>query len=349
MARKPKPTATAAIAEAAPPDDPSTEHRLEGLEPDNLLAFLALLGLLRALESARPRWRPRARWDLDRPPVRPVLVLCEPQSRAAVGEAAVEGCAAIAQHFQFGDNKDLNFSTTQSRALLQEASNAGAVRAELYSALASDAAVKDDEDCIQATPLCLLFGQGHQHFLDRLAKVPNLPSPPARGSGKASVDVSPSACIAEAVFKPWQREDPTFSFRWDPHEDVRYSLRFNDPTDAKTKERTQHGANRLAAIGFTAITVAPSTREGRVRLAARGVQANKNGVSLAWPIHRSPASFAALKALLADPRLWRSELALLGVEEIRRTRRISQGKFMNWTRAEPLTIDEGVGRDWLLA
>ena len=26
-------------------------HRLEGLEPDNLLAFLALLGLLRALED----------------------------------------------------------------------------------------------------------------------------------------------------------------------------------------------------------------------------------------------------------------------------------------------------------
>jgi len=35
-------------------------HRLEGLEPDNLLAFLALLGLLRSLETARPAWRPRA-------------------------------------------------------------------------------------------------------------------------------------------------------------------------------------------------------------------------------------------------------------------------------------------------
>lgn len=27
-------------------------HRLEGLEPDNLLAFLALLGTLRSLEGA---------------------------------------------------------------------------------------------------------------------------------------------------------------------------------------------------------------------------------------------------------------------------------------------------------
>ena len=31
-------------------------HRLERLEPDNLLAFLALLGLLRTLQAARPQW-----------------------------------------------------------------------------------------------------------------------------------------------------------------------------------------------------------------------------------------------------------------------------------------------------
>jgi hypothetical protein len=31
---------------------------------------------------------------------------------------------------------------------------------------------------IQPTPLCLQFGQGHQHFLERLADVPRQPSPP---------------------------------------------------------------------------------------------------------------------------------------------------------------------------
>ena len=53
-------------------------HRLAGFEPDNLLAFLALLGLLRSLESARPTWRPRAAWDLDRAPLRPILLFAEP-------------------------------------------------------------------------------------------------------------------------------------------------------------------------------------------------------------------------------------------------------------------------------
>lgn len=34
---------------------------------------------------------------------------------------------------------------------------------------------------IDPTPLRLLFGQGHQHFLDRLARVPAQPAPPPRG------------------------------------------------------------------------------------------------------------------------------------------------------------------------
>ena len=45
----------------------STTHILNGLEPDNLLAFLALLGLLRALEKARPEWKPKVYWQ-GKPP-----------------------------------------------------------------------------------------------------------------------------------------------------------------------------------------------------------------------------------------------------------------------------------------
>ena len=52
-----------------------TIHRLEGLEPDNLLAFMTLLGLLRTLEEARPDWFPRALWTIDSPPIRPALRL----------------------------------------------------------------------------------------------------------------------------------------------------------------------------------------------------------------------------------------------------------------------------------
>ncbi|MGH7116099.1 MAG: hypothetical protein ACREE9_16610, partial [Stellaceae bacterium] len=72
-------------------------HRLDGLEPDNLLGFFALLGLLRALEAARPCWGARAAWDLDKPPLRPMLVLPEPQAEMTICEAASEGATLLAE------------------------------------------------------------------------------------------------------------------------------------------------------------------------------------------------------------------------------------------------------------
>jgi hypothetical protein len=81
--------------------NPDSRHRLDGLEPDNLLAFLALLGLLRALAAARLCWRPRAAWDLENPPLRPVLCLAKPQTREAVCAAAADGTAELAADYRF--------------------------------------------------------------------------------------------------------------------------------------------------------------------------------------------------------------------------------------------------------
>jgi hypothetical protein len=63
-------------------------HRLDGLEPDNLLAFLSLLGLLRALETADKTLYPRASWDVDTPPLRPRLVLAHAASPEEVTQGA---------------------------------------------------------------------------------------------------------------------------------------------------------------------------------------------------------------------------------------------------------------------
>ena len=117
-----------------------------------------------------------------------------------------------------------------------------------------DAAGKDDK--IEATPLCLLFGQGHQHFLDRLATIPRTDAPPPRGRGKNAVTLSAAETLHETLFEPLDfRQDPTPAFRWDPAEDVRYALRADDPSGQKST--TQHGANRLAAFGLPILTVTP--------------------------------------------------------------------------------------------
>src|SRR5262249_17935432 len=101
----------------------------------------------------------------------------------------------------------------------------------------------------------------------------------------------------------------------------------------------QHGANRLAALGLPIMTVAPTQRGNRVRLEALGGAFVRNEFAFCWPIWRAAASLANIRALLGHPELASgpSALAHLGVVEVRRASRIGVGKFMNFTRAEPIT------------
>lgn len=317
-------------------------HRLDGLEPDNLLAFLALLGLLRALETAGPALYPRAAWDIDRPPLRPRLFLAREVTAEQISEVAAEGIETIALGYEFDDRKDLNYSRKECRELLTGEAKASFAdhheRIDLLVGLMSDAAIKDDKtELVDPTPLCLLFGQGHQHFLERLASVPREAAPPPRGRGKSTVTLSASQCLAEALFQSWRRDDPTFSFRWDPAEDVRYSLMAGDPTDAAYKAHTQHGANRLAAVGLAVLTLVPKIRAGRVRPTIIGGMSGVGGFSFAFPIWRDAATLTAVRALLCHPNLREPEgLKHLGVDHVVVAQRISVGKFMNFARARPI-------------
>lgn len=320
----------------------ATSHRLDGLEPDNLLAFLALLGLLRALEVGDKTLYPRAAWDVETPPLRPRLFLHHAISEEEVSNCAAKGVETIAASHDFGGQRDLNYSRAECRALLNQAASVstadGRERADLLAALMSDAAIKDDKrEPVDPTPLCLLFGQGHQHFLERLAAVPRESAPPPRGKGKKAIALSAAECLAEALFQPWRRDDPTFSFRWDPEEDIRYALMAGDPTDAAYKAYTQHGANRLAAIGLGALTLAPEMRAGRVRPVIVGGSSGPDGFSFRWPIWRHPATLSAIRALLSHPGLRDPEgLEHLGVDHVVAAQRISVGKFMNFSRARSI-------------
>ena len=222
---------------------PST-LRLDGLEPDNLLAFLALLGLLRALERVRPQWRPRVAWTVDAPPVRPVLHVNDQLTPEMVLDAAVVGLDALAALHDFDGLKDLKLAPDIAAQRLRTAAAGDRYAADLWAALLSDAAVRTRGSALETepTPLCLL-STGRTNFLSNLASVPRESSPPASRRTK----VSAAECLGTALFQPWTRPDDATgrSFRWDPHEAVRHALRATDPTDAKTKQRTQHGANRL--------------------------------------------------------------------------------------------------------
>lgn len=271
---------------------------------------MAMLGLLRSLEAIPEGKKlfPRVCWNLDDPPLRPVLCLTSPVAREDVVEIAARGLGALAANHDFGEHNqsDLNYKRIQARAILDEAGRAATVsvraHVDLLAALMSDAATKEDKNPnaapIAPTPLCLLFGQGHQHFLERLRQVPSESAPPPRGKGKAAVQISAAECLFEALFASWHRSDPTCSFRWDPEEDVRYALMAGDPAAPTYKLGTQHGANRLAAVGITALTVVPETRWGRIRPSVLGGSFGRDGFSFTWPIWREPATLSAIRAKL---------------------------------------------------
>jgi hypothetical protein len=131
----------------------ATAHRLDGLQPDNLLAFLALLGLLRALGAAG--WRPRAHWE--GPPLRPVLKLREAKTSEEVAGAAAEGSSVLAKDHDFDGEKDLTFEGMRARTLLEGAHRPDMPgRRGLLGSLFSGGAVKDDGR-IFAAPLCAIL------------------------------------------------------------------------------------------------------------------------------------------------------------------------------------------------
>ena len=319
----------------------TTQHRLDGLEPDNLLAFLALLGLLRALQEAAPKWPPpRVAWAVDTLPLRPVLTLPVATSRNAIAVAAATGVEQLAKRHDFRPYKSLKLSPEEASEKLRGAAGSDRYTADLWAALASDAAVRTKRTTVEVepTPLCLMFGQGHQHFLQRLSAVPRQ-ALPDRGPGQPTHSVSETDCLSEALFTPWARPDATPSFRWDPLEDVRYAHRATDPTDKMTKATTQHGANRLAAVGFAALTAVPTrprAAAGEVHLAVLGGSRHADGSFIfSWPIWREPISLAAIRNLLGHPGLDNpATCAELGIVDRRISRRISVGKYMNFTPAE---------------
>lgn len=318
-------------------------HRLDGLEPDNLLAFMALMGVLCALEESRPDWRVRVYWTVNEPPLRPALRTPEGLDRTAIAQATAEGLETLSQHHDFRGLKDLTLSPQDATEILHEvteSSDQHRYAADLWSALVSNAATSRDGKKVEPTPLCLMFGQGHQHFMERLASIPRTTTPPDRGQGRSKTPVTEVSCLQETLFSPWERPDATSSFRWDYNEDVRYALRARNPTDSKTKETTQHGANRLAAIGLSVLTVVPKlSRSEKVRLAVLGGHRDASGnFVFRWPIWRYPISLTSIRAMLGHPGLWSHDLPVdLGIVEIRETKRISSGRYLNFTRAEPVS------------
>ena len=308
-------------------------HLLAGLEPDNLLAFLSLLGLLRALEESTPKWNPRAAWRGV--PLRAELYLAEAVSRTSLVAATIAGIHKVAQAYDvLGEttseplkrcSKSCNaipdsvfFELGNFRAL-SERYHLDRARGQLLASLGSDGVAKRNGVEVATSPLRLLFGQGHQHYPSRL----HLIATQARHEDEKELE--------QALFEPWTYSDSSDGFRWDPNEDRRYAYQAGDPSESRNKVGTVAGANRLASIGVGLLCGVP-THRGLIVLGFQEQQLPE----MCWPLVEVPTTLAGHIAVMSHPALLAQEpsgLRAYGVKAIARSRRVQVGKFFNFERA----------------
>lgn len=250
---------------------------LEGPPADSLLGFLATVGLLMVLDKTAG-WSPKLAWKdntaslhVDSPNV----------TENDVVEAAIDGIAEFGKRMKF-PFKNLKIKPGDQSELPKH------VDPDIAAACGSDASDrKDGNDTIaEPTPLCMMFGSGHQNFLSRLTEAVTV-----------SESERPRAAsqVREALFSKWKYKDtePKIAFRWDPTEYRPHALRAVDPT--KEIISTMNGANRLAAVGFTSFACAPTRRGLSATLCSKG--------DIVWPIWGSPLSMAAVRILMTHPSL----------------------------------------------
>jgi len=318
-----------------------TERRndtLHGLEPDNLMAFLALLGLLRALDCARPDWHSRAAWSVDAPPLRPVLHIPTGAEQSEICAAAAEGARTLLAAVDLGDRKDVKLTAGEARIVLRQASEtasygpAARFAADLLIALGSDCGREDGEEA-SSSQLCFPAGGGRTNFIRSLRAIIAAEAPTQRGGSSRNLGTADQA-IERALFQNWERQDRPPGLRWDPAEARLHAHQWTAPT--KEEPTTEHGANRLALIGLSCFPVLPSSSTRQSQTPLPGGK-NVNGTfSVSWPIWRCPMTLPAIRALMVSiARLGRAAHDDLEVFAVMRSQRMPLDRYISFTRASP--------------
>lgn len=305
------------------------EYALSGLDGSNLLGFLAALGTLKAVSDMSPGADRRMRWSNETGPWRPILAgatVAEPDD--LVADLAQYLAGTSNQALEIAENLNIPAATFRNRALEAQKSATPDDRryADYIAAFGCESAVRHKEQTIQDTFLRTMSGTGHQHFLGHMLK---------------TIDDVSTEQLRRSLFGPWQRSDKKLGLRWDPAEYRPYALRWNNPSNEGTT--TERGANRLA---IEALQLLPTAIDGEGRLHTTGfTQRRGSGTHISWPIWTCYINIDTVAAVMrmdelqptprrASPR-W-ERLAPFGIVAAYRSRRFIDGRFLNFTAAEPI-------------
>ncbi|VTS01341.1 CRISPR-associated helicase Cas3, subtype Dpsyc OS=Thioflavicoccus mobilis 8321 GN=Thimo_1278 PE=4 SV=1 [Gemmata massiliana] len=180
--------------------------------------------------------------------------------------------------------------------------------ADFTTAFGNEACI-DGNGRIIPTEFQLITGSGHQFFLDTF--------------GALMQSVTPDR-LQRALFGPWVYSDLRLSFRWDPIDDRRYAVSWEDPSSKEV--RTEHGANLLAAFALPLFPVAPTRRGARTT----GVNSDCEEATFTWPMWEDPRRVDSIRSLFQCHRLRTEKVKLstsesYGVALLYRTRKFEVG------------------------
>ncbi len=311
-----------------------TDLLLGGLCADNPLSYLAALGVLRTATLAAPASRFEMSWELVNGHWQSRLRSSMETSRATLInllDRQLKNSATLAA-FTLGDNLTINLNDFRD-ALVRGRSSASAKdrrNVDFLAAFGSDIIQSQLNsrpiDQITDTDFRTMSGAGHQHFLKTM---------------RTFIEDTQSFHLEKAIFEPWVYDDPLekHSMRWDPVDDKRYALRWDAPAKDSTKDKfgSVWGGNRLA---IEALPLFP-TQPRQHKLETTGFSKRDGAIELSWPVWSVPIDLSVVRSLLPLAQLQKEQpdrefLIRMGIVEVFRSQRITQGKYRSFVTAKPI-------------
>ena len=310
-----------------------TRFDLDGIDAANPLGFLAAIGTLAAATRIWPTGAVRLGWETRLGGWRPVLAVASDVDRSELVEALDRSLRAMSDHpaFSAPDNLSVPVETFSewAKAAQGTARPSDRLYADLVAAFGSEAVQSTNSGKPNGNNADTAFrhiGAGQQRFFACV---------------RSLVQDTRDIHLAKTLFEPWRYDDPLekHSLRWDPNDDVRRALRWNDPSGDPERRRSgaMWGANRLAIEALPLFPTAPGGRgletTGFLKDAGRPIR-------WTWPVWNGLLSIDAVRSVLALRELQvtvpnRVVLARLGIVEVFRVYRVMQDKYRNFSAAVP--------------
>jgi hypothetical protein len=299
----------------------------DGVNGANPLAFLAALGAFRVLNETSADMGVRIHWEARSGAWRPLFTLANQTTQDELLVRLDTTLHSHAGHAALQVDNNLKIPPQRYRQYCREAVEnwlKDDSRGADFAAAFGTEVFTDNGGNIQDTAFRTMSGAGHQHFLASMREL---------------IDQTNADHLREALFGPWEYRDPAPTLRWDPEDDRRYALRWNEPSTDPL--RTVRGANRLAFEALLFLPVIPT----RARAVTTGFTGQRSSNTFwTWPIWSRPLSLdvcrsvLSLAALVAENGInsYGGELTARGIVAVFRSQRIRIGKYRNFTPAEPL-------------